>query len=259
MRVRLDYLNDDTVLGHKIRCEILAQELRARGHEITDRDPHWLVVDYPSDFTAREHAAPMGAQRLLMGMLPQEPEDWAWHPLHLSYPRTLTGSKYLLLDANIKKLVEWPKPKSKQLLISMGGYDGWRLTEKLIEGARATRATVVVGPNFGRTLEAFDIDLVVAPTHAKMLNLLDDHQRVICGWGQTAFEALALGCRVVPVVQSNEHADEASIYGLPYVTRNNLNKVWTELEHQYVAHPIPKPPLYGVKLVVDFMEDYCQY
>jgi len=141
----------------------------------------------------------------------------------------------------------------------MGGYDGWKLTEKLIESARATTATVVVGPNFGRTIETPDANLIVAPTHTEMLDLLNDHQNVICGWGQTTFEALALGCRVVSVVQSNEHADEASIYGLPYVTRGNISKAWTELEHQYIGCPTMKPPLYGVEHVVDFMEDHCQY
>ncbi len=258
MRVRLDYLNDDTVLGHKIRCEILAQELRARGHEITDRDPHWLVVDYQSEFTAREHTAPTGAQRLLMGMLPQEPEDWAWHPLHLPQPRTLTGKEYLILDPSIKKLAERPTPKPKKLLISMGGYDGWKLTEKLIEGAGEKVSTVIIGPNFGRTIETSNINLVIASNHQSMLRLLGEHVYVICGWGQTVFEALALNCQVVPIVQSNEHADEASIYNIPYVTRANIAKVWSILD-KYMAWPAMKPPLFGAERVVEFMENHCQY
>jgi spore coat polysaccharide biosynthesis predicted glycosyltransferase SpsG len=215
MKVAFDYLQGPA-LGHRTRCEILQRELIARGHCIVepwDKQKDWLVWDYP----CVPHATTVvGYKRLLMGQLPQAPNDYAWHPLGAEAERTMHGPQYIMLD---KPSYTWSP--SRNMLITCGGSDPFGLTEKLLVAlGHHQECGVIIGPNFGRAL--------TVPEHwtrydglnsAGVTRTMSFYETLICAWGQTVFDALAMGTRVLPITTQPEHPAEAEILGIPYITR----------------------------------------
>ncbi len=211
MIVRFDYLNGP-VLGHRRRCEILRQALIDAGHDISEvgRSNDWLVVDYPpEDF-------PPGiklGRRLVMGVEPIENNDWGWHPLaSVAKDRMLVGREYLILDPRLENFKGEPV-KQGSVLITCGGADPYHITEKLIE--LLPGGNVVIGPNFGRKVN------IPVPFirfgglgYEEMMLELARHETVVCAWGMTVFEALALGARVIPITFNEVFAAEARALGI---------------------------------------------
>lgn len=250
MRVVLDYLTGP-VLGHQRRCELLRQALEEAEHTIVPADsPHdWYVWDYP---TAPPPYSGLG-WRLLMGQVAQGEQDWGWHATHAAAPRTLTGAAYLIVDPDIRKL-HYPV-RRRGTLVSFGGADPYQLTEAWLGLASAkleAPLTIVVGPNYQRVIPwPAGYTVAQTPTPQQMLAYMAQHRNVLCAWGNTAFEALACGCRVVAVAQSVAQAEEADCLGVPYVTKNTL---------AYATHYFQKTLIRirvdteGVQRIVRFME-----
>jgi hypothetical protein len=268
MRVQFDYLDNGTVLGHKARCLILQQALVERGHTIVTEKPNWLVCDYPNAESVINKPIPAGAQRLVMGLEPQAPEDWSWHALHAPMPRMLTGEQYLILNPYIRTLnaeYSTSTPVQYELLITMGGADPFYLTEKALAYLEnhtykhittSPVITIVIGPNFKRDIVVpARYRVLTAPSPTELLTEMHAHSAVLCGWGNSSFEALALGRKTVSVVQSNEHANEAALLDASYVTRNNFTNAFTLLPK---AKDVNIDGC-GAQRVVDFMESHCQY
>lgn len=249
MRVKFDYLDNGTVLGHKRRCEILREAVIARGHDIAVDGPDWLVVDYPLG----SFPQPTGERRLVMGTLPLDARDWAWHPLgEPGNDRTLYGARYIVLSPEVEKYLEVPKTQS--LLVTCGGSDPMHLTERLLDILPS--GSFVVGPNFGREVEASDGWQRYGPlSYDGMLMLMARHRSVVCAWGNTAFEAAALGAHVVAVTIREEYEQEAERLGMPFVTKDELEQVPEVMGRASVSS-------YGIdtlgaQRVVEFMERKC--
>jgi len=200
-----------------MRCAILEKELSARGHTVVglDETKDWLVYDYPTLPTT----APTGCKRLLMGMLPITPDDYAWHPLGAVADRTMRGARYIMLA---KPSYTWSP--SRNILITCGGSDPFGLTEKLLPVLENKQECgVIIGPNFGRA--------ITVPEHwtrydglnsAGVARTMSFYETLVCAWGQTVFEALALGVRVVPITTQPEHPAEAKVLGIPFIDRATL-------------------------------------
>ena len=232
MRVAFDYLRGPA-LGHKTRCEILQRELVARGHTIVGlaEAKDWRVYDYPTP----PMAALEPCKRLLMGQLPITAQDYAWHPLGAVAERTMHGPRYIIVDPyNI--MTCFAVPKISNILITCGGSDPFGLTERLLSALGhyadnfhqdprwgiSANIGVVIGPNFGREVSVpFGITIYRAPNNTSMCYIMAQYNTVVAAWGGTVFEALALGCHVLPITTQPEHPAEAEILGIPYITRQH--------------------------------------
>lgn len=211
MKVGFDYL-EGPVLGHKTRCQILMLALHNAGHEIVNPNfakPDWLVYDYPTVPTT----VPMGYKRLLLGRLPIALNDYAWHPLGEPAKYTMTGPQYIMVQDH--GLAYQP---TRNILITCGGADPYFVTEKLVAAlGELTDVTVVIGPNFGRTVQLpWHWSQEVGLDSAGLARVMSEHKYVICAWGQTAFEALAMGACVYPITTNDDHVLEAQRLGIPY-------------------------------------------
>jgi spore coat polysaccharide biosynthesis predicted glycosyltransferase SpsG len=215
MNIAFDYLQGPE-LGHRTRCEILKKELSARGHRIVDihEDRDWLVYDYPTLPTT----VPMGYKRLLMGQLPIAMNDYAWHPLGPEARNTMHGARYIMVEKYAYKY-----NKDREILITCGGSDPCRLTQRILDGlGRRNWSSVVIGPNFGEEIfQIHDWNIYLAPTYATMQELMHRYRIVICTWGQTVFEALLMGASVLPITTCAAHEAEAKVLGAPYITREH--------------------------------------
>lgn len=199
-------------MGHEQRCRVLFEALTARGNEIVNEDEDILVLDYPRDLMPRDSAR----IRVLMGCDPIYPTDYAWYPLGPSGPRTLTGHENLILDPELIHHLRGWEAMDEQWLLTMGGGDPQNLTEGIAGALYDVPLTVVLGPlysgNFTVSSRLHEVRRDLSRT--QFLRLLGQHAHVICGWGQTAFEALYLGCLIMPVAHCEEHKLEARRLGV---------------------------------------------
>jgi len=247
MRIKFDYLTGP-ILGHRQRCEALQQRLELRGHAIVSDDNFdWLVVDYPEippcpTLSITQH-------RLVMGALPQTEADFAWAPIHESHERTLTGKEYLILDPALENIVSCDLVS--RTLLTCGGADPLHLTEQLATVLEHVDA--VIGPNFGRAVtRPFGWLILENLTRQAFLHDLAFHQRVVCTWGQTVFEAMGLQKAFVAIATQPDHLREANFLAVPCVKHDELDRIPELLE-------AAQPHDYGVDLegagrVARFME-----
>lgn len=215
MNIAFDYLQGPA-LGHKTRCAILEKELVARGHRIVNQwdEKDWLVWDYPT----WPHGDPPDCKRLLMGQLPQDANDYAWHPLGAAADRTMHGARYIMVD---QPSVSWRDPMLPSILLTCGGSDPYRLTERLAKVLYGRpHVSIVMGPNFGRDIQ-MTWACYFAPNRDELRALMSTHHVTICTWGQTVFEALLIGASVLPIVTRSAHEDEANQLHIPYITRQH--------------------------------------
>ena len=222
MKLQFDYLQGP-VLGHKRRCESLMQVARECGHQIVDDEPDWLIVDYP---TSQVPAWDGYKRRLLMGTLPQVDTDYAWHPLGKPGKHTLTGIEYLILDPKLELYKK--HPKRNWFFVTCGGADPLNLTPRLLRllptDTKVYYNCVVIGINFQHKIEIPDgWQVLYAPDSTKMLDNMAQYRTVICAWGNTAFEASYLGCRVLPIPTCVEHVSEILRFGLEPVLLDQLD------------------------------------
>jgi hypothetical protein len=222
MIVAFDYL-EGPVLGHAARCNLLREELLQRGHIIVNKlgASDWLVVDYPPD----QLPAPKSeTRRLLMGHQPVYFFDYAWHPLGSAGERVLTGAQYIIVDPAIAEFPPKYWANRNPLLITCGGADPFHLTEKLIEMLKSSYVTgVIIGPNFNRAVRVPDNWSVYENVRsAHMPLVLSDYRDIIATWGNTVFEGLAVGARVIPITTQPEHPAEARKLRMPFIQREHL-------------------------------------
>jgi spore coat polysaccharide biosynthesis predicted glycosyltransferase SpsG len=224
MRVKFDYLQGP-VMGHKRRCELLIKELVKRGHEIVTYNPDWLIVDYPE----KECPAPTNERRLVMGMPPQNSNDWAWMPLTYPRERAITGAKYLIIDPLVGK---YRGRKGVGTLLTCGGADPNHFTEAVLAvlGERndspeyGYTSTVVIGPNFKRDIAVpKGWKIAYHPSYENLLSLMSEHGFIICAWGTTVFESVCMGKTTIPIAQCDDHVDEARFMGMAALTRDTLD------------------------------------
>ncbi len=249
MKLQFDYLQGP-VLGHKRRCEILMQTARAMKHQIVDHDPDWLVVDYPSNQlpTWDGHS-----RRMMMGVLPQNESDYAWHALGPKAERTLHGAEYLILDP---KLADYKKkPKYNRFFVACGGADPLNLTPQILPLVPADTfeydSCFVIGPNFKHEFEyPHGWHIMHAPSPAVMLDYMACFSTVICAWGNTAFEASYLGCRVFAIPTCEEHIDEIKCFGLEPILPTELATLPKRLLESVKQ---VKLDLDGAKRILQFM------
>ena len=216
MNIAFDCLNGPE-LGHRTRCEILENALVQRGHHIVSpygEAKDWLVYDYP----CAPVSIPRGYRRLLMGQLPIADNDYAWHPLGPTADKTMHGAKYIMVREYTYKY-----NGDREILITCGGSDPYRLTQRILDGlGRRNLSSVVIGPNFSEEiLQIYDWSIYLAPTYATMQKLMRRYRTIICTWGQTVFEALVMGANVLPITTNAAHEAEAKVLGVPYITHEH--------------------------------------
>ncbi len=219
MNIRLDYLSGP-ILGHKRRCEILEQTLKDRGHNINaDGIPDWLIVDYPKEQIPERQPC---KNRLIMGALPQERGDWAWHPLLAPSDRVLTGLPWLILDP---KMIQYPKTAKKdEILVTCGGADPHHLTEDIMKILNPD--AVVLGPQFHRPLLVFsDTTIYPGPSYEQMMMILSSYRNIVCSWGTTVFESLYFGANVFPIVLNRDHEYEAERLGIAFLRKEEIERL----------------------------------
>lgn len=223
MKIKIDCLQGP-VLGHKMRCQVLEAELLKRGHRIVTDGQDWLVVDYPES----QFPPYTGQRRLVMGVNPIGLNDYAWNPLgDPGYKRTLYGGEYIIVSPLVAKYIN--TPKTKGLLVTCGGADPAHLSEKIM--AILPKGDIVIGPNFGRGVNIkedwwghYDLD------HTGMIALMAQYKMVLCAWGGTTFEALAMGAKVVTIAINDTYVEEARRLGMEAVTLDNLQEVYWRLQ-----------------------------
>lgn len=251
MKLQFDYLQGP-VLGHKRRCEVLMQVARECGYQIVDSNPDWLIVDYPSGQipTWDGHS-----RRLLMGILPQVATDYAWHPLGAPGTHVLTGIQYLVLDPKLALYKQ--REKRNWFFVACGGADPLNLTPRLLKllptDSEVYYNCVVIGPNFQHEITApTGWQVLHAPDNAKMLEHMVQYRTVVCAWGNTAFEASYLGCRVLPIPTCDEHIAEILRFGLKPVLPTQLHTLPERLLEPawYV-----KVDLLGAKRLLEVLSD----
>ena len=258
MKVTLDYLTGP-VLGHKRRCEILRKVLVDRGHKVNNYgyygygfyDDDWSVVDYPKDqFPKRVKCH----NRLVMGILPQEEGDWAWHPLAIPTVNTLTGASWLILDPKLGDYRD--HPKRDEVLVTCGGADPFHLTEQILSLIHVD--AVVIGENFNRHIEVpMNTTFHYYPSSYNMMEILSSYRTIVCTWGTTVFESLYLGAKVYPITLSDDHADEAFRLGTMFIRKESIGKLpdWMkETNHWNIDRPLID--LLGAERLCKFMERF---
>jgi len=160
---------------------------------------------------------------------------WTWNPLGEPGRHVLTGLQYIILDPWLKRTV----PTTSAILITMGGSDQDHRTEMMMDALRDESCTVVQGPNFGREITTQNSKHMVVRNVERrgMLKLLHQHECVVCGWGQTTFEAIYCGARVLPVSDDPQHHEEAErfkmlsgVYG--WMNVQHTMDAWSKLRRQ---------------------------
>jgi len=207
MNVFIDYYRHG---GHKTRSEALSLTLLEAGHALTMISPDVHVYDYPAlwqgppDWRAPVH--------IMIGRVPAVGE-WAWHPLGERWDRTVTGKEYLIIDGSLDKFKSTTKSST---VLTMGATDALKNTERLMAQMPDNDMVIVKGPNFGRAVysDCRHHYMIPALNRDGFLRLLGKSERVICGWGQTVFEALYLGCKVIAISTNFDHTLEASRFGM---------------------------------------------
>ena len=217
--------------GHETRSGLLIDALLLRGHQMVTRNPDVLILDYPEEHMPRDHCD----VRVVMGCPPVSMLDWAWYPLgdpdHIHAKRMLLGAQYIMLDPALKQLAgnTWDL---SSFLVTFGGVDGAGHTEIAMDVLSDYRLDIVKGPRCARRIRAASD----RPYHTVWQNLsregflalLSSRGHVLCGWGQTAFEAYYLGCHVIPVASRPEHKEEAKRLG---VVAYDLDLILDHLKH----------------------------
>lgn len=219
MRVKIDCLQGP-VLGHKMRCQVLEAELIGRGHTIVLKgDYDWLVVDYPAD----QFPESTGERRLVMGIPPQGGNDYSWNPLgDPGYSRTLYGGEYIIVSPLVAQYTN--RRKDRGLLVTCGGADPAHLSEKII--AMLPMGDIVIGPNFGREVEIPNgWESYHGLNHEGMIEVMSRYEIVLCAWGGTTFEALAMGAKVVTISINDTYTEEARRLGMAPLTLNTLQGI----------------------------------
>lgn len=112
-------------------------------------------------------------------------------------------------------------PESGHVVVAFGGEDAARLTERVARSLsrfdaaqRTVKRITVVRPSL-RQLEAIPGNCTIAEPSDQFWQLLATAETCVCQFGLTAFEALALDCRVITVAPSRYHHRLATAAGLP--------------------------------------------
>lgn len=226
MNVFVDYYRHG---GHKTRCEALSLALLEAGHTLTMIGPDVHVYDYPALWQGTpDWRAPV---HIVMGRSPAVGE-WAWYPLGPLGATIANGPEYLMLDPMLDMV---PRPAMRSgTLLTMGSMDAVHNTELIMKCVQDRPMTVIVGPQFSRNLVARRDFITVSLPRQKFLGSLAASEFVICGWGQTVFEALYLGCKVLPIACGFGHTLEADRMG-PYIydTRRTIKLLQEGRESWY--------------------------
>lgn len=133
--------------------------------------------------------------------------------------RTLLGAKYFLLGKDFKGMRRKSAKKGvPSVLITTGGADPARLTEKMLEALRGTkylfRATVVCGPAFGadRVRRIRGLVKLLPKRHSvsvaprRMQPLIRSADAAVISGGLTKYELAACGVPALSLSQSEEEA-----------------------------------------------------
>lgn len=138
-----------------------------------------------------------------------------------------------------------PPPESfKRILISFGGEDPARLTEKmtawLLDGGRFSPEdlTVVIGPLFGGRAVPEGVGILQSPENLD--ELLADYDLVFTSFGLTAYEAAAAGTGVLLLNPSEYHSTLSRLAGFTEIGVMNIEQ--NKLE-RCLREPAPHIPI----------------
>lgn len=127
------------------------------------------------------------------------------------------GIEYLLLNSNLKKKSE-PRHKIKKILVTFGGSDPARLTNKVLEQItdKGFEITAVVGPFFNeKTREFPDVEKVFSPE--SLVEYIDNADLVITSFGMTFMESLYTNTPVLIVNPSDYHNELTKKFKYPFL------------------------------------------
>jgi len=154
--------------------------------------------------------------------------------------------------ANVSDPAFLPQPDKRRIppesfdtiLISFGGEDPARLTEKvvlwLLDAGRVPpeKITVVLGPLFGRRVVPDGVRILQSP--AKLSELLWQYDLVCTSFGLTAYEAAAAGTGVLLFNPSRYHRELSLLAGF---TEVGIGKVRTKKMEECLKNPPEHIPL----------------
>lgn len=147
------------------------------------------------------------------------------------------GIEYLLLDSELKKKNKTLR-KVKKILVTFGGSDPARLTNRVLEQItdKGFEITAVVGPFFQeKTREYADVEKVFSPE--SLAQLIDNADLVITSFGMTFMESLYTNTPVLIINPSDYHNELTKkfkypflISKLPELSFENIEKEIAEIE-----------------------------
>ncbi|MFQ5650693.1 MAG: cytidylyltransferase domain-containing protein [bacterium] len=136
-------------------------------------------------------------------------------PLVACRGKVLHGAPYVLLNhefLNVPAARAEPDSRLPQVLVSMGGSDPNKLTERVVEALAGLEfelaATVVLGPYYdeGRPFDHYQ-NLRVLKDVANMAELLSNANLAILAFGVTLYEAVYLGIPSLVIAHSQHDAE----------------------------------------------------
>ncbi|MCH5150627.1 MAG: methyltransferase domain-containing protein [Spirochaetales bacterium] len=127
------------------------------------------------------------------------------------------GIEYLFLDPKLKKKSN-TSHKIKKILVTFGGSDPARLTNKVLEliTDKGFEITAIVGPFFQeKTQEYADVEKVFSPK--SLVEFIDDADLVITSFGMTFMESLYTNTPVLIINPSDYHNKLTKKFKYPFL------------------------------------------
>jgi 2-polyprenyl-3-methyl-5-hydroxy-6-metoxy-1,4-benzoquinol methylase/spore coat polysaccharide biosynthesis predicted glycosyltransferase SpsG len=130
------------------------------------------------------------------------------------------------------------REKNNKILVSFGGEDPAKLTEKFCEQIKTqckeliSRLTIVLGPIYKGNIPDSQFEVLHSPS--SLYGVLPSYSGVICSFGITAFEANHLEIPVLMVNPGDYHEELSRISGFTSagITRGDMNKI-----KQFIINP----------------------
>lgn len=145
-----------------------------------------------------------------------------------------SGIEYLLLNSDLKKKNK-PINKIKKILVTFGGSDPARLTNKVLDilSGKNFEITAVVGPFFSEKIKDYP-DVKTVFSVKSLASFVDDADLVITSFGMTLMESLYTNTPVLILNPTDYHDELTKEFSYPFmITRDSSlssEKLFSELD-----------------------------